>query len=387
MKIAYFDSICGGAGDMILASMIDAGLDFNALKAELARLPLKGYNLKIEKTSRHHLAATLLSVSTEETNAHRTLAEIEKIVDESDLKTKVRTVSKGIFRRLAEAEAKVHGETVDNVHFHEVGMVDAIIDICGAAIGLDMLGIENAYCSRLTVGKGTVSTRHGTMPVPAPATSELLIGHPISYAEIDSEILTPTGAAILTTVAEFSYPPPFIPRNVGYGAGHNEHKELPNLLRLFIGETSQNISQDTIAVLETNLDRVSPEQIGFLTNQLLEAGSLDVFITPVQMKKNRPGQMLSVICNFDDERRLADMIFGSGCTLGIRRNRINRWKLARKEIKVNTAYGEIPVKLANYDGKVLYFPEFDYVARAAAAHKKNFDEIYFEILSLLRKET
>jgi uncharacterized protein (TIGR00299 family) protein len=387
MRIAYFDIICGAAGDMILASMLDAGLDLEKLRTELSKLPLQGYSLTVEKVKRHHISSTLLKVKIDETLTHRTLADIEEIIDESRLADRVKSRAKNIFRRLAEAEAKVHGETVETVHFHEVGMVDAIIDICGASIGFDLLGIDKIYCSSLTIGKGTIVTRHGTMPVPAPATSELIAGFPIKQTAIDSEILTPTGTAILTTLADFSSPPPYRSAKSGYGAGFNDHKELPNLLRLVIGDVSEDFAEDTICLLETNLDRNSPEEIGYLMNRLLEAGALDVFITPIQMKKNRPGQMLSVIYEPDDEKKLADIVFGSGCTLGIRRNQVNRWKLPREEKIINTQYGEIPVKLATYDNKLLYFPEYENVAEAARKYEKNFDEIYFEILSLLRKET
>ena len=386
MKIVYFNTICGAAGDMILASLIDAGLDLAQLKQQLAKLPLDGYDLKTEKTSRHHLAATKLQVEIKETHSHRKLADINKIIDSSGLKDSSKSKAKMIFKRLAEAEAKVHGETLDTVHFHEVGMVDAIIDICGAAIALDMLGIDKIYCTTLTIGQGTVDTSHGTMPVPAPATSELIVGFPVQQTSVNSEILTPTGAAILTTLAEFTSPPPFKAAKIGYGAGYHDHKELPNLLRVIIGEAEADLESDRIALLEANLDRTSPEQIGFLMNQLLKAEALDVFITPIQMKKNRPGQMLSVICEIDDEQKLANIIFESGCTLGLRRNIINRWKLPRQEKIVETRYGKIPVKLASFNDKLLYFPEYDSIAEIAGKTGKNFDEIYFEIISLLRKE-
>ncbi|MCP4580016.1 MAG: nickel pincer cofactor biosynthesis protein LarC [candidate division Zixibacteria bacterium] len=386
MKIAYFDMICGAAGDIIIASMLDAGLNFEKLKAELSKLPIDGYRLKTEKATRHHIAASRFDVEIEETRSHRNLKEIERIIERSGLKDKVKSKAKLIFRRLAEAEAKVHGETVDTVHFHEVGMVDAIIDICGAVIGLDLLGIEEVYCSSLTVGRGLVETRHGTMPVPAPATGELIAGFPVRQTGIETEILTPTGAAILTTLASFDNLPEFNPGITGYGAGKKEIGTLPNLLRLYIGETGSDFVSDQIALLETNLDRTTPEQIGYLMDNLFAAGALDVYITPIQMKKNRPGQILSVLCQIMDENKMAEVVFLSGGTLGIRRSRINRWKLAREEKIIKSKYGEIPVKLANYGDKILYFPEYEFVARAANKAGKNFDEIYFEIISQLRKE-
>jgi len=386
MRIAYFDLICGAAGDMIIASMLDAGLDFELLKSELAKIPLDGYSLKTEKTTRHHISATRFEVIIRETHSHRGLRDIEKIVDNSGLKDQVKSDAKKIFKRLAEAEAKVHGETIETVHFHEVGMIDAIIDVCGAVIGLDLLGVEKIYCSGFTTGRATVNTRHGTMPVPAPATAELITGFPVRQTDIDREILTPTGAAILSTLADFSTIPDYAPDKIGYGAGRNEFEKLPNFLRLFLGELKLQYVTDQIALLETNLDRTSPEQIGFLMESLLAKGALDVFIVPIQMKKNRPGQMLSVLCNIEDESKLADVIFSSGATLGIRRSRVNRWKLPREERIVRSKYGDVPVKLAYHGDKVLYFPEYEYVTRAAQKAQKNFDEIYFEIISQLRKE-
>jgi len=386
MRIAYFDLISGAAGDMIIASMLDAGLDFDKLKSELAKIPLDSYNLQIDKTTRHHISATRFNVLIEETHSHRGLKDIEKIIDTSSLKDQIKTDAKKIFNRLAEAEAKVHGETIETVHFHEVGMVDAIIDICGAVIGLDLLGVEKVYCSGFTIGRGTVNTRHGAMPVPAPATAELIKGFPVKQTDIDMEILTPTGAAILSTLAVFDTIPEYTPGTIGYGAGNKEIDKLPNLLRLYLGELKSSYETDQIVLLETNLDRTPPEQIGFLMESLLAEGALDVFITPILMKKNRPGHMLSVLGNIENESKLADIIFSSGATLGIRRSRVDRWKLPREQKTVQSKYGEIPVKLAYHRDKVLYFPEYEFVAEAARKARKNFDEIYFEIISQLRKE-
>ncbi|MCD6162298.1 MAG: nickel pincer cofactor biosynthesis protein LarC [candidate division Zixibacteria bacterium] len=387
MKIAYFDTICGAAGDMIIASMLNCGLDFERLKLELAKLPLDGYNLRKETTSRHHIAATRFIVEIEETHSHRRLKDIENIINDSSLKEKIKMQAVEIFRKLAKVEAKAHGETVDNVHFHEVGMVDAIIDVCGAVIGLDLLGIEKAYCSPLTVGHGIVNTQHGTMPVPAPAVSELIVGYPVVQVDISGEITTPTGAVLLTTLCTFAKPGQFMPQAIGYGAGTKDHKALPNFLRLFIGESQAELEGDEIALIETNLDRTPPEQIGYLMNNLFAAKALDVFITPIQMKKNRPGQMLSVLCCIEDEKKLAGIIFSSGATLGLRRKRVQRWKLPREKKTISTKYGEISVKLANYEGKALYFPEYESVAKTARQAMMNFDDVYFEILSQLRKES
>lgn len=386
MKIAYFDLISGASGDMIIGALLNCGLPLDSLKSELTKLSLTGFDLSIANVRRHHIAATKFNVEIPETHSHRSLNDIHKIIDDSRLEPGIKDKCKLIFSRLAEAEAKVHGETIGSVHFHEVGMVDAIIDICGAVIGLGLLGIEKIYCSELTTGKGTVVTQHGTMPVPAPATAELIRGFPTRQTSIGQEILTPTGAVILTTLANFDNLPVFRPAVVGYGAGTNDYQELPNLLRLFIGEIDPELLEDEIVLLESNLDRTSPEQIGFIMENLLNAGALDVFITPILMKKNRPAQMLSVLCEIAEQRKLADIIFSSGITLGLRISRIKRWKLKRETKIYHTRFGDIQVKLAYYNDRVLYFPEYDAVADKARQAAKSFDDIYFEILSQLRKE-
>ncbi len=224
------------------------------------------------------------------------------------------------------------------------------------------------------------------MPVPAPATAELIKGFPVKHTEINGEILTPTGAAILTTMADFTSIPTFVPKAVGYGSGVKDFEKLPNFLRLYVGDINDTLISDEIYMLETNLDRTTPEQVGYILDSLLKAGALDVYITPILMKKNRPAQILTVLCNHDLEGKLSDIIFRSGCTLGIRKSAIERSKLPRKETIVETKYGEIPVKLASYNDKVLYFPEYDNVAEAARLSGCSFDDIYFEIISILRKE-
>jgi uncharacterized protein (TIGR00299 family) protein len=379
MKIACFDLVCGAAGDMIIASMIDCGLDFDRLKYELKKLSLNNYRLKIEKTKKHHISVSKFTVDIDESHAHQNLNDIRRIIHDSKLDENIKAKCAAIFQRLAEAEAKAHGESIDEVHFHEVGMVDAIIDICGAVIGMELLGIKKIFCSPLTIGNGIIDTQHGRMPVPAPATAELIKGFPVFRTDIQGEILTPTGAAILTTLCDFSEPPPFTIESIGYGAGTNDYKTRPNYLRLFVGSIQPDMDSDEAVILETNLDRTSPEQLGHIMDSLLKAGALDVFIVPILMKKNRPGHLLTVICNPEDELKYCGMIFQSGVTLGIRRKRVKRFKLKREEKIIQTKYGDIPVKLARHDGKLLYFPEFDTVAEIAGRLKLNFDEIYLEI--------
>jgi len=386
VRTAYFDVVCGAAGDMIVGALLDCGLALERLKAELAKVSLRGYTLRVEKTTRHKISATRFIVQTEELHAHRGFKDIEDIIGRSGLADRAKSQAIAVFKRLAAAEAKVHGESVERVTFHEVGMVDAIVDVCAAAVGFEILEIDEACCSPLTVSSGIIETRHGTMPLPAPATAELVSGFPIASTGIVGEILTPTGAAILTTWCKSGWPPHFVPGIVGYGAGAADFNERPNVLRLFIGTSESGPDSDEVALLETNLDRTSPEHIGYLMESLLAAGALDVYVTPVYMKKNRPGQMLSVLCRIEDEPKLASLVLSEGITLGIRRQRIERWKLPREQKMISTGYGPMAVKIAHYGGKTFYFPEYESIGRAAKETGESFETIYFEVQRLLRKE-
>ncbi len=276
MSLIYFDCFSGVAGDMIIGALIDAGLPLGDLKAEIAKLGLSGYELTTRKVVKNKISGTKFSVEVREKQPERHLKEINKIIIGSKLDNDIKERAMKIFSRLGEAEAAVHGEPVEKVHFHEVGAIDAIIDICGAVIGLKMLGVDTVYSSSLPLGKGSINSSHGQIPVPAPATAALLKGVPVRITNIDSELTTPTGAAILTTLASFADPGQFTPRLVGYGAGSKLLTGLPNLLRIMIGEPSTVFDSDTITTLETNLDRISSENLGGLLDNLMASGALDV---------------------------------------------------------------------------------------------------------------
>jgi uncharacterized protein (TIGR00299 family) protein len=299
MRIAYFDCFSGIAGDMILGALFDAGLKIDDLKKELRKLSLKGYEIKAFKTRKMGIKGTKFEVKVPKEKTHRNLKDIFKIINKSSLDEKIKNDSKKIFKRLAEAEALVHGINIDKIHFHEVGGVDAIIDIVGTVIGLNILKVDKIYSSPLSLGKGFVKFSHGKFPVPAPATLELCKNIPVRFPDIGGELVTPTGAAIITTLAEFSPRLDFKVEKVGYGAGSMDLKEIPNLLRVIIGHKEPSLEQDEIMVLETNIDNTSPEILGYLSERLLEKGALDVFFTPVFMKKGRPGTLLSVLCNLE----------------------------------------------------------------------------------------
>jgi uncharacterized protein (TIGR00299 family) protein len=386
MAIAYFDCFSGVAGDMIIGALLDAGLSFGEFKGEIGKLGLTGFEISARKVTKGNIEGTKFSVEIQEKQPERKPREVTKIILNSKLDKDVKEKAVRIFNRLAEAEAIAHGDSIEKIHFHEVGAVDAIIDICGAVIGLKQMGVDMIYSTSLPLGKGRITASHGEMPVPAPATAVLVKGFPIKIGNIDSELTTPTGAAILTTLATFSDPGEFSLRQVGYGAGSKYLSGLPNFLRLMIGERATVFERDAIILLESNLDRISSENLGALIDDLLTAGALDTFVVPVMMKKNRPGHLLSVLCETDKKDKLARVIFGSGRTLGIRVNSSSRLKLPRLQIVVPTSGGDISVKVAKLDDRKLIFPEFDDMSRAMKKTGRSYDDIYFEIQSAIRKE-
>lgn len=385
MPLAYFDCFSGVAGDMIIGALLDAGLPFGDLKGEIEKIGLSGYEISARKVAKNNIEGTKFSVEIQAKQAERTVRQITKIIKSSRLDPATKEKSIRIFNRLAEAEAIAHGESIDKVHFHEVGTVDAIIDICGAVVSLKMLGIEKVYSSSLPLGKGSITTSHGQMPVPAPATATLVKGVPVRITNIDWELTTPTGAAILTTLASFSDPGEFVARHTGYGAGTKYLSGLPNFLRVMIGDVATGLESDTVMVLETNLDRATPEVVGGIIDDLLSAGALDAYIIPTVMKKNRPAHLLSVLCEPDKRDKLAKVIFESGKTLGIRVSSAGRVKLARKQITVATSGGDVAVKVAEQERRKYLFPEYDDMVKAMKKTNLGYDDIYFEIQQAVRK--
>ncbi len=374
---------------MIAGAMLDAGLEFEFLKSQIATLGIINLDIKVSETKRAGLRATQFVPIIKEEHYHRHLTDIIKIIEDSKIGDKPKNMATAIFNRLAQAEGKVHGKEPNDIHFHEVGAIDSIVDIVSAAIGFDALGIEKVYCSALAVGGGQIRAAHGIMPVPAPATAELLKGVPTVGGPIDKELLTPTGAAILTTVCEnFGQIPSMKIDRIGYGAGTMDSEQVPNVVRLVLGESADETSAtvDSVCLLETNIDDITGEVIAHTMEILLSAGALDVFTMPIVMKHARPAAKLSIICQTADIERMQDLIFNEGITFGIRRQIIERNKLAREFLMVTTQYGNIKIKVGKWDGRIVNAkPEFADCAKAAQEHKIRVREVIEAALAEFNK--
>ena len=380
-KIAYIDSPSGVSGDMMLGALIDVGVDLQLLQTGIDSLGLPSCQLVAKEVKKYGFRATKVDVIYEPEYAHRHLSDIKKLIDQSCLTPSQKKLSLAIFTRLAEAEAKVHGSTLDKVHFHEVGAVDSIADIVGAAIGWDLLGIDQITCSPVPVGFGMISIAHGRCSIPAPATSELLQGVPLAESVVEAELTTPTGAAIVTTLTEtFGALPPMILRQTGYGAGSYDFEQQANILRLMIGEDVHNataVQSDQIVVLETNLDDVSGEQIGYCTEKLWQAGAIDLFTIPISMKKQRPAVLLTVLAKPEQQQQLEEVIFRETKTLGIRYHSCQRHILPRKEQVVSTPWGKIVGKEITLPSGAHYFtPEYESAKSIASEHALSLEEVY-----------
>jgi uncharacterized protein (TIGR00299 family) protein len=370
MKTLYFDCFAGASGDMILGAMVAAGVDPDYLKRQLSLLNVEGFSMDFEAVNRAGLGATYARVATADEHKHRHLADIKQIIEGSGLSNTVKQRAVEIFTRLAAAEARVHDEPIDHVHFHEVGALDAIVDVVGAAICFDALQIERFVSSPLHVGSGMVQMAHGRFPIPPPAVTELLKGVPFYSTKVKGELLTPTGAAIITTVcSEYGPIPPMTTESTGYGAGTREYDDFPNVLRVLVGETEASLPVDErLWMIETNLDDASPQIIGHVMDRVLDLGALDCFFTPVQMKKNRPGVLLSVLCGATEKEAVMKLLFLETTTLGVRSYEVNRRALQRSLVRVETQYGPIDVKVAHLDGRVVNeMPEFEQCRQAAIA--------------------
>jgi uncharacterized protein (TIGR00299 family) protein len=369
----YFDCFSGIAGDMTVGALLDAGAPFDELQRRLATLNLPGYDLRTERVTRSGISGTHFRVLTEpapERGHGRHLSDIEAMIGGGGLSSVVKENARAIFQRLGDAEAKVHGVPVERIHFHEVGAVDSIVDIVGACIALELLGVTRVTASALPVGRGMVRTEHGLMPIPAPATAALCVGIPTFPADVEGELVTPTGAAILATLAQsFGAPPAMTTAAIGYGAGSKDFPERPNLLRAVLGDDSSGapgwISED-IFLLESNLDDMTPQLMGDFMSRCFTEGALDVTLCPVQMKKNRPGVTVSVLCDQGRRAALLDLFATHTTTLGVRVLPVRRVSLPRTMEGVETPYGTVKVKIATLpNGGRKIHPEYE-SARAVA---------------------
>jgi len=412
-RTLYLDCFAGASGDMLVGAMLDCGLDFEFLKSELGKLNVGGYELSLTRVDRSGISSAKFDVHLggkphshshehhhehshehhhhEHTHSHehhhhhvhshehhhhehRSLSEIKRIISSSNLSEPVKQRAQAIFQRIGEAESKIHNIPIETVHFHEVGAIDSIVDIVGACVAFDALKIERIISSPLHVGSGTFKCAHGTYPVPGPATAELLKGVPIYSKDVEGELVTPTGAAIISTLAEsYGQTPMMKIEKVGYGAGTRDYPKFPNTLRAIIGELEEDADQTpaTVTVIEANIDDLNAQVFGYLMDKVLAAGALDIFYTPVQMKKNRPGTLLTLLCKPEDRDRMTEMIFRETTTLGVRYRNERREILKREFVTVETEYGPIRIKVSRArDGRVMNAsPEFEDCREVAERHQ------------------
>lgn len=396
MNVLAFDSIGGASGDMILGALIDLGVDPAALERDLQSLGAGPFHLQVERGLSAHLAGARVTVQAESARhdhahdhahsdhhhdaaaSHRGLAEIEAMIRGSALPDAVKNQAIRVFRRIGEVEARMHGTSVEQIHFHEIGAVDSIIDIVGSCLALHRLGVDAVAVGPLPMGRGVIRCAHGVFPNPAPATIELLRGMPIEQTEAPFELVTPTGAALLAEWRSIDRPPPGAAiARVGYGLGQRDLGDRPNLLRAALLEWSEQTESDACLVLETNLDDATPELVGVLAQRLMAAGALDVFTLPAQMKKQRPGVLLTVLCRIADRERMLDLIFRESTTFGVRETTARRTVLARRVVRVQTPYGEVGVKIGVWRGEdIVRAPEMDDCIRRATEHGVSVRAVY-----------
>ncbi len=386
-KIAYFECFSGASGNMILGALIDAGVAVETLRNELQKLNVSGFELVCTRVMRNGISATHVEVKTEETHAHRHLHHITKIIEQSSLAPIIKENAIRVFTRLAEAEASVHNTTPERIHFHEVGALDAIVDIVGAAIGLHLLGADAIYVSPFSLGTGFTTCAHGTIPVPAPATVELLKGKPVRQSDIEAELVTPTGAAILSTLGTHFGTPPLCQFDaVGYGAGTRE-LSIPNVLRLNIGElaTHTPYDSDTVTVLETNIDDMNPQWFDYVFERVYAAGALEVFLTPALMKKNRPGNLLTVIMPAAVRDAVIEIVLRETTSIGVRWHETQRAKAQRDFRAVETSFGTISLKISRLGEQIVNVtPEYDDCRRAAEQSGVPLKQVYQAALEAAR---
>jgi pyridinium-3,5-bisthiocarboxylic acid mononucleotide nickel chelatase len=387
MKIIGYDCFSGISGDMNLGAMIDLGVDSNFLISELNKLNLPGWELQVQKDQRHGITGTKVTVKqTRHEHAHRHLSDIEKIINGSTLDEKTRALSLKIFGTIARAEAKVHGVPVDHVHFHEVGAVDSIIDVVGAAICFNSLNIERVHVSTVELGSGFVKCDHGKLPVPAPATAEIIKDIPVKKGGVSFEATTPTGAAILATLGtDFNPGLEMKIEKTAYGVGQKENPDVPNLLRVFLGETvtGKDSGHDALH-LECNIDDMNPEFFDYISERLFKTGASDVFLSNIIMKKGRPGVVLNILCEMELAEQVKSIVFTESTTLGIRTFPFRKDTLVRKFETIRTIYGDINIKRSYFNGlEVSYKPEYEDCKRVAAEKGIPVKEVYNRIMALL----
>ena len=384
MTLAYLDCFSGVSGDMFVGALLDVGLPFSELEKALHSLPLEGYHLETRREERNHLFGTRFIVNVDKAQtAHRGLGDIRKIIQAGDLPREVKDRSVRIFESLAREEAAIHQCPLEEIHFHEVGAVDSILDIVGTVFGIRSLGIRTLHASALPLGSGFVDTQHGRIPVPAPATLALLKGLPVYGSGLPYEMVTPTGAALVKGLAvSFGTLPPMVVDRVGYGVGSRNLSDRPNLLRLVLGRDQSGEHLETVLILEANLDDTNPEWLGFMMDRLFQAGALDVFFSAVQMKKNRPGTAVQVIARPETKDLLTEVLFSESTTLGVRLRFAERKVLERSAAEIDSPWGKLQVKkVRRPDGSDMLLPEFEACRRVAESHRVPLMDVYFWVMS------
>jgi pyridinium-3,5-bisthiocarboxylic acid mononucleotide nickel chelatase len=389
MKIAYGDLIGGISGDMFVAALLDLGLPLSLIKSELKKIPSLKFELRASKKMVQTIRATQFQVicGSRRRETPRSWSDIRRLIEKSGLTAEVKETGSKIFSRLAQAESKIHNVPVDKVHFHEVGATDSIVDIMAAAIGCQYFKIKSFQFSKIPLGRGTIQTAHGRLPIPAPATLELLKDFPVEWTQLEGETVTPTGAAIISSLgARSGTQRSMTVEKIGYGTGTKEWPDRPNLLRLILGQDGSGLSGDEMLVMETNIDDMNPELYDYVIECLFAAGARDVFLTPIQMKKNRPATLLRIITEPSKREELAKVLFRETSTLGIRYHRVGRMILKRSSANVKTRYGTVRVKVIETpDGATQTTPEYDDLKRIAAARKIPLKLLYDEVVAILKK--
>jgi len=382
MKSAYFDCFAGVSGDMIIGAFLDSGFDFSLLEKELTKLNMKGYTLSCTKCLKQNISSSKFNVTATEDHPHRSLSNIIKLINSSTLNQAVKSNAVSIFTIIGKAEASVHNTDIESIHFHEIGGVDSIIDICGAAICFHVSGIISAVSSPINTGSGFVDTEHGTLPIPAPATAEILKGIPLYSSGTKAELTTPTGAAIMKHYCSSFLPLPELKtESIGYGAG-TKNLEIPNVLRLFIGENMKNYANDDeVSEIEASIDDMNPEIYSYLFELLNAEGALDINLIPVMMKKNRPGQIIKILTAKENTDRIVELIFRETTTSGLRINSVRRKILERHFITAKTKYGDVKVKIHKMNGiTVTVSPEYEDCKKAAEEFKVPIKFVYNEAI-------
>ena len=383
MNLAYFDCFAGISGNMILGALIDLGVPVDFVEESIRNLPLDAFRIEVTTAGRMGIHGSHVHVAVAEKNQPaRKYRDIRSLIDKSVLSDQVKGLSLEVFRRLAEVEASIHNVPKEEIHFHELGGVDAIVDVLGAALGVEWLGIDKVSASEIPVGKGFVTCQHGTLPVPAPATLGLLDGVPVYGSAFSYELVTPTGAAILTSLcSDFGPMPKMLIQRVGYGVGTRDLEEIPNLLRVVLGKPHTVLEADTVTIVETNIDDMNPEIFGFVMERLFEDGALDVTWVPVFMKKNRPGTMVQVVCNETDREAVVHRILSETTATGVRHYRAERTKLPRKLKEADTSYGKVRVKeVSDPAGRTFQVPEYEDCKRIALEQNVPLKLVYENIV-------